>query len=131
MPAMKLPPDKQFGTLFTAVFAVLAGLNFYRGGHAYPWLVVVAALFGIVTLARPSLLRPLNALWMKFAELLHHIVSPVVLGAIFYVVLTPVGAVQRLFGRDTMRRKPDAQAQSYWIPRVPPGPPPDSLRNQF
>ena len=128
---MKLPPDRQFGTLFTIVFAVLAGLNFYRGGHAYTWLAIVAGLFGVVTLVRPSLLRPLNRLWMLFAELLHRIVSPVVLGAIFYVVLTPVGAVQRVMGRDTMRRKLDAQARSYWIPRVPPGPPSDSLRNQF
>jgi hypothetical protein len=128
---MKLSPDRQFGTLFAVLFALLAGLNWYRGGHVYPWLAIISVLLGIVTLARPSLLRPLNALWMKFAELLHRIVSPVILGAIFFVVLTPVGTVQRLAGRDPMRRKQDRNVHSYWIPRVPPGPPPDSLRNQF
>ena len=128
---MRLPPDRQFGTLFTVVFTALAGLNWYRDGQAYPWLAVAAVVLGVATITRPSVLRPLNARWMQFAELLHRVVSPVVLGAIFFVVLTPVGVVQRLTGRDPMQRKQDKSSRSYWIPRVPPGPPPDSLRNQF
>lgn len=127
----KLPPDRHFGALFTIVFAVLAGINYYRGGHAYLWLVGASAVIGVVTLVRPQLLRPFNALWMRFAALLHRIVSPLVLGAIFYVILTPVGVLQRITGRDTMRRKTEPQAKSYWIRREPPGPPPESLRNQF
>ena len=127
----KLPPDRHFGALFTVVFAGLAALSYFRGGHAYPWLAGASVLIAVVTLAKPQLLRPLNALWMKLAALLHRIVSPVVLGSIFYVVLTPVGLIQRLAGRDTMRRKRDPKARSYWIRREPPGPPPESLRNQF
>jgi hypothetical protein len=127
----KLPPDRHFGALFSVAFAALAAVSYFRGGHAYPWLLGASGLFAIVTLAKPHLLRPLNALWMRLAALLNRVVSPLVLGAIFYVVLTPVGVIQRLAGRDTMRRKRDSQAQSYWIPREPPGPPPESLRNQF
>ena len=117
--------------MFTVVFAALAGLNWHRGGQVYPWLAVLAVLLGVVTVARPSLLRPLNALWMQLAKLLHRVVSPVVLGAVFFAVLTPIGVVQRLAGRDLMQRKRDKSIRSYWIPRVPPGPPPDSLRDQF
>jgi len=127
----QIPPDRHFGALFTGVFAVLAVVNYFRGGRAYLWLAALCVVFGIVTLARPKLLRPINILWMRFASLLHRIVSPVVLGVIFYVVITPVGLVQRLSGRDALRRRPNPRARSYWLPRAPPGPPPDSFKNQF
>ena len=126
-----LPPDRHFGLAFTILFAVLAGASYLRGGSAYPWLTVLSGLTGLVTLVRPKWLRPFNAAWMKFAGLLHSVVSPLVLGAIFFLVLTPVGLVQRLAGRDVMRRKFDPKKKSYWISREPPGPPPESLRNQF
>src|SRR5262245_18554529 len=116
-----LPPDRHFGALFTGIFAALAAVNYFHGGGSYLWLAVASALFGVVTVTRPQLLRPLNVLWMRFAGLLHRVVSPMVLGVIFYIVLTPVGVVQRLGGRDALRRKPDSQARSYWVPREPPG----------
>ena len=128
---VKLPPDRHFGLLFTAVFAALASVNYFRGGHAYLWMALVSIFTAIVTLARPRLLRPFNTLWMRLAAVLHHIVSPLILGAIFYVVLTPVGVLQRVTGRDTMRRKTEPEAKSYWIRRQPPGPSPETLRNQF
>ena len=59
------------------------------------------------------------------------IVSPIVLGLMFYVVLTPIGIAMRLFGRDEMRRRWNRDAKSYWIARDPPGPAPGSLDNQF
>jgi hypothetical protein len=128
---MRSVPDRHFGLLFTVVFAAMAALSYFRGSHAYPWFAGASALIAAVTLAKPELLRPFNVLWMRLAAVLHRIVSPIVLGAIFFLVLTPVGIVQRLAGRDTMSRKPDSKARSYWIQREPPGPPPDSLHNQF
>jgi hypothetical protein len=68
---------------------------------------------------------------MKFGALLHSVVSPLVLGAIYFLVFTPVAWAMRLSGRDILRRKLDSTAQSYWIKRDPPGPAPDSLPNQF
>jgi hypothetical protein len=85
----------------------------------------------VVTLTRDSWLTPLNRAWMKFGELMGRVVSPIVLGAIFFGVFTPFGVVMRLFGRDAMCRKWDAAAPSYWVKRDPPGPADDSYRNMF
>jgi hypothetical protein len=63
--------------------------------------------------------------------LLHHIVSPVALALVFYLAIMPTGLVMRLFGKDFLRLKRDPQAKSYWIERTPPGPAPDSMKNQF
>jgi len=68
---------------------------------------------------------------MKLAEILHRIVSPVALGIVFFGVLTPMGFAMRLFGRDTMQRRFDPSARTYWIERDPPGPDPSGLPNQF
>jgi hypothetical protein len=129
---LKLPSDRSFGFTFVVVFALLAGWQAWLGRGA------VATTFGSLSavilaaaLLRPSLLHALNIAWMKFGALLHHIVNPVVMGAIYFLVFTPVAWVMRATGRDALRRKLDSSAQSYWIKRDPPGPPPDSLPNQF
>lgn len=126
-----LPPDRHFGLVFTVLFAALAVLSYFRGGHAFLWLLPLSALIGLVAIIIPRWLRPLNRLWMKLAALLHAIVSPVVLAVLYFLILTPFGFARRLAGRDTMRRRFDPQIDSYWISREPPGPPPESLRNQF
>jgi fructose-specific phosphotransferase system IIC component len=82
-------------------------------------------------LVKPALLGPLNRVWMAFGRLLHHIVSPVVMGAIFAIVVVPTALGLRLFGKDPLRLKLDRQAASYWLPRQPPGPVRGSLKQQF
>jgi len=126
-----LPPDRHFGLVFTVLFAGLAVLSYMRGGHAFVWLLPLSVLTGLVTIISPRWLRPFNRVWMKLAALLHTIVSPVVLAVLYFLILTPFGFVQRLAGRDTMRQRFDPRIDSYWISREPPGPPPESLRNQF
>jgi len=126
-----LPPDRHFGLIFTVLFAALAVLSYFRGGHAFLWLLPLSALIGLVAIIIPRWLRPLNRLWMKLAAFLHAIVSPVVLAVLYFLILTPFGFVRRLAGRDTMQRRFDPRIDSYWISREPPGPPPESLRNQF
>ena len=125
-----LPSNRSFGWTFTAVFALAGGAAAWKGGHPAVWFAASAA-FAAVTLIRPQALAPLNRLWMAFAELLHRLVSPVVLGLMFFGVFMPVGLLMRLSGRDPMRRKVEPAARSYWIDREPPGPPPESLREQF
>jgi len=125
------PSDRRFGSVFTVLFAVLAVLSYFRGGHAYLWLLPLSALTGLVVLINPGILRPLNRLWMKLGGLLHAITSPVVLAVIYFLIFTPFGFVRRLMGRDVMRQRFDPSIDSYWILREPPGPPPESLRNQF
>ena len=126
-----LPSDRSFGTVFIVFFALLAIYAWWKGAVWFRWPLLAAGLTGAVTLVRPGLLRPLNRLWMKLAELLNQIVSPLVMAVIFYGLFTPIAWVMRATGRDTMKRRFEEDLPSYWIERRPPGPDPKSLPNQF
>jgi hypothetical protein len=123
--------DRAFGLVFAAVFAIIAFLPIVFGGSVRLWSLILAAAFVAVALARPALLAPLNHLWLKLGLLLHRVVSPVVLGIMFFLVVTPIGLLMRAFGKDPLRLKRDPTTTSYWIPREPPGPTPESLKDQF
>jgi large-conductance mechanosensitive channel len=127
----KLPSNRSFGWVMTVAFTVvgLAPLLHKRPFRA--WALGVAAVFLVVTLAKPALLQPLNKLWMRFGLLLHHIVSPIILGIVLFVVITPLGMIMRAMGKDPMSRKFDPTVSTYWIPRTPPGPEGASMKNQF
>ena len=84
-----------------------------------------------MSLIVPRWLAPLNRLWLKFGELLHRITSPIILGIMFFGVITPVGWLMRRTGKDLLRMKFDREAPSYWIKREPPGPDKTSLKRQF
>jgi hypothetical protein len=123
--------DRSFGFVFAAVFALIALWPLLHQGGVRVWALVVAAAFALVAVVRPALLATPNRLWMKLGLLLGKIVAPIALGILFYAVLTPLGALMRMTGKDPLRLKRDPSAASYWIPREPPGPPPGSMTNQF
>jgi hypothetical protein len=123
--------DRAFGIVFAVVFLIVGVLPLVFGGVVRVWSVAVSAVFLALALLRPALLAPLNRLWTRFALLLHRIVSPVVLGIMFFAVITPMGWLQRAVGRDPLRLRFDREARSYWVNREPPGPPPETLDNQF
>ena len=128
----KLPSERRFGALFTLVFVALGAWGHHKGWGSVAsnvWFVA-AAVVALVTLTAPRLLAPFNVAWFKLGLLMGKVVSPIVLGIIFFVILTPVAIAGRLFGRDELRIKRNA-VQSYWIDRVPPGPDGDSFKNQF
>jgi hypothetical protein len=127
--AVKLPSERSFGFLFAAVFAIIALFPMVHGETLRAWALVIAALFLLIAIALPGILRPLNRLWMRFGLLLHRIVNPIVLGLMFCVVMVPVGFFIRLFGGRLL--KTELKADSYWIERSPPGPDPETMRNQF
>lgn len=128
-----LPSERLFGSLFTAIFGALGAYGyFYKGwttGASVAWLVACTVV-GLVTLLSPRLLAPFNLAWFKLGELMGKVVSPIILGIIFFLLITPVGLLGRLFGRDELRLK-RGTASSYWVERNPPGPPPESFKNQF
>jgi hypothetical protein len=123
--------DRSFGLVIGAAFLLVA-LSPLRHGHTPRWwALAISVVFALLALVKPALLSRVNRLWMKLGILLGKIVSPIALGVLFYGVLTPLALVIRLAGKDPLRLKLDPRAQSYWIPRKPPGPAPDSMTNQF
>lgn len=126
-----LPSNYSFGMLFVAVFALVGSYVWWRGGSLHPWWFGLSASTLLVTLVAPGLLAPLNRAWMRLASILNTIVSPIVLGIMFFGVFAPIGIVMRLAGRDAMRRRLDPRARTYWQERDPPGPDPSGLPNQF
>ena len=123
--------DRAFGLTFAVVFAALAGFSVWRGGGSWPYTSCAAAVFALLAMVAPSLLAPLNRVWLKFGLLLHKVTSPLILGLMFFLVVTPTALVLRLLGKDLLHLKGDREAPSYWIERRPPGPSPDSMPNQF
>jgi hypothetical protein len=123
--------NRAFGLVFATVFAVIGLWPWLFGGHVRIWSVAIGAAFLVVASLWPAVLAPLNRIWTRFGLLLHRIVSPVVLGVMFFGVVTPMGLVMRALGKDPLRLRFDPAARTYWIERRPPGPAPDTLNNQF
>lgn len=128
---VKAGSERVFGLVFTFVF-VLIGLWPVLGDQAVRvWALIAAGGFLAAALFAPRLLRPLNLIWFKFGLLLHKFVNPIVMGLLFIVTIIPMALIFRLIGKDPLHRKFDAGAETYWIRRAPPGPAPDSMKNQF
>jgi hypothetical protein len=129
--AVEGPSDRRFGLTIGAVLAVIAVVRLVFGhSHWTRWLGagLAFALFGLVW---PGALHPLNRAWLLLGLMLHKIVNPIVMALLFFSTITPVGFLMRLCGKDPMRLRRDKAVASYWIAREPPGPPAESMRNQF
>ena len=112
-----LPSNRKFGLFFTAVFAVL-GAIYYEGLFFGLGMILLgfALLFLAATIFVPGILKPLNILWMRLGMAMAVIVNPIVMGLIFFCLITPVSIVTRLFGRDELRMKARSGG-SCWIRR--------------
>jgi hypothetical protein len=128
---VKMGSERSFGLVFAGFFALVGFWPLFGGEAPRNWALGLGVLFLLLAFAAPKLLTPLNKLWFKFGLLLHHIVNPLVMALMFFVVITPIGLLMRLSGKDPLRLRFDREAKSYWIPRDPPGPAPESLKNQF
>ena len=121
--------DRSFGLVFAVVFAVIALWSTPGGGEVRWWAVTMAALFAFVAVARPGLLAPLNRLWFRFGLLLGRVTTPLVLGLIFFLVVTPTALLMRLTGRDVLRLRAGQGAE--WITREPGANRGDQMTRQF
>ncbi len=129
--SIELPSNRKFGVFFAGIFSLTSGYFFYQNAVSIAWVSAgLAFMFLFLAFIRPELLLPLNKLWMGLGFLLGMIVSPIVLGAIFFLIFTPIGLLMRLVGRDELRLKPIISS-SYWKVRNPKGPTADSFKNQF
>ena len=123
--------DRNFGLVFSVFCAIVACFQLWHEGRYFLHWTVAAGLFALLSLVAPRALHPLNILWFRFGLLLHHIVSPIVLGLMFFAVFTPIALWMKLIRKRPLNLDFDRRADSYWIVRKPPGPPPGSFNNQF
>lgn len=111
--------ERSFGLVFAAFFVVVATLKHWPNlTEAYPWLFAAAAML-IAALLCPKVLKPFNKLWMQFGLLLHRIMNPIIMGQLFFFVLTPMGLIARACGWDPLRLKwkKNLNEKTYWIIR--------------
>ena len=123
-----------FGLIFAAIFSIIALWPVVFGdgpAQLRIWALVVAGLFALPALIFPSVLQPLNNLWVKFGLLMHSIINPILMGLIFFVAVLPTGIIIRLLGKDPLRRAYDKEADSYWLPREDAQFDKEKFKNQF
>jgi Saxitoxin biosynthesis operon protein SxtJ len=123
--------NRTFGFVFAGFFVLIGAAPLLFGRPIHLWSLALAAAFGVIAAVVPVVLAPLNRVWTRFGLLLHKIVSPVVLGLMFFFLITPIGVIRRALGNDSLRLRPDPRASTYWINRTPPGPPPETFTDQF
>lgn len=130
---VKVPTERSFGLTFAIAFALLAAFTYWHRGAtmAFYTVIIVSAIFAVVTFAAAHLLRPLNLIWLKFGLLLHKVINPVIMGLLFFGVFTPMGIVMRAIGVDLLRLKRKSSTESYWIIRRDESLPDSSMKNQF
>lgn len=124
--------DRSFGLTAGAALGLISAFSFWRHGARSWWWLAGAVAFTAAGLFAPSALTPLNRTWLRLGRFLHSIVSPLVLGLVFFAVITPIGLLMRALGKRPLSLGIQRGAQgSYWIKRDPPGPARDSYVNQF
>ena len=127
---IELPSNKKFGFFFTFIFAAAAAYFYNSENMTWSFVFVsVSFIFLVITMIRDALLLPLNKLWMRFGFLLGMIISPLVLGVIFFGLFTPIATLMRLSGRDELRLKLSKKS-SHWISRSGPIKS-EAFKNQF
>ena len=130
-----MPPqqssDRAFGFIMAGFLLLIAAIPLLSGSGPRLWLVAISAAFLLPALFFPRALAPLNKLWTRFGLLLSSVISPVALAILFFLIVTPYGWLMRRVGKSHIPVGFDAGAGSYWTSREPPGPEPESLRDQF
>ena len=111
---VKLGSNKSFGIVFFVVFLLIAIYPILSDGDLRLWSLIISLVFLILGLINSRLLTPLNKLWFKFGILLGKIISPVIMGIIFFLVVTPIGILMRLFKKDVLNLNFN-ENKSYWI----------------
>ena len=127
MDNIKISSNRSFGIVFFVVFLLIALYPLTYGGEIRIWSLIISILFLILGLLNSKILAPLNKIWFKFGILLGKIVSPLIMGIIFFLVVTPVGLIMRLLGKDVLNLKFN-ENKSYWIEKTGPK---SKMKNQF
>ena len=125
------PSDRALGLTLAAVFGVVGVVRLALGHFYAGWWLGAAAVTLALALIWPAALAPLNRLWLRLGLVLYKILNPVVMGVVFFTTVVPTGLLMRALGKDPLRLRREPATASYWITREPPGPRPDTMKNQF
>ena len=124
---IKIGSNRNFGLVFFFVFLIVSLLPLLKEEPFRIWSIVIAIIFLILGLMNSKLLTPLNKLWFKFGLFLGTIVSPFIMGIIFFLVVTPIGLLMRIIKKDLLNLRFNKN-KSYWIEK---GGPKSKMKNQF
>ena len=111
---IKISSNKSFGVVFFIVFLIVALYPLFQGSDLRVWSLLISLIFLTLSLLNSSLLTPLNKIWFRFGILLGSFVSPIVMGLIFFIVVTPTSLLLKVFGKDVLNLKKNKE-KSYWI----------------
>ena len=114
MEDIKISSNRSFGIVFFVVFLIVAIYPLIKNGDLRLWPLIISIIFLILGLINSKLLTPLNKLWFKFGIFLGRIMSPIIMGIIFFFVVTPIGLILRIIGKDILNLKKN-NSKSYWI----------------
>ena len=127
MDDVKISSNRSFGIVFFIVFLLIALYPLINTGEFRLWSLIISFIFFILGILNSKILTPLNKLWFKFGIFLGKIVSPIIMGMIFFFVVTPIGVLMRIFGKDVLNLKYNNK-KSYWIEKTGPK---SKMKNQF
>ena len=127
MDDFKISSNRSFGIVFFVVFLLIAIFPLASSGDIRILSLIISSIFLILGLLKSNILTPLNRIWFKFGIFLGKIVSPLVMGVIFFFVVTPIGLIMRVLGKDLLNLKYNLN-KSYWIEKSGPK---SKMKNQF
>ena len=111
---IKISSNKSFGLVFFVIFIIIALWPLLNNGNIRIWSIIVSIIFLILGLLNSKILTPFNKLWMRLGALLGLIVSPIVMGVVYFGIITPIGLIMKLFGKDVLNLKLDKNKKTYW-----------------
>ena len=124
---IKISSNRSFGIVFFIFFLIVSIFPLFKDEDIRIWAVIVAIIFLILGLLNSSVLSPLNKIWFKFGILLGNFISPIIMGLVFFIVITPTAFLMRAFGKDSLNLKKNNK-KSYWIEKSPIK---SKMKNQF
>ena len=127
MDEIKISSNRSFGIVFFIVFLLIALYPLLKGNDLRIWSLVISFIFLALGLINSKILTPLNRLWFKFGLLLGKFISPLIMGIIFFIVVTPIGIIMRLLKKDLLNLKYNKK-ETYWIDKSGPK---SKMKNQF
>jgi len=124
---IKIGSNRSFGIVFFAFFLIISIFPLFKNGDLRIWSLIVGIIFLVLGILRSEILTPLNRIWFKIGVILGNFISPIVMGFIFFFVVTPISLIMKLFGKDILNLKKNNK-ESYWIEKSGPK---SKMKNQF